>query len=144
MPIHYRNPHQQDVLTTNERRKEESYFYLWSKKKHSWFLWFQPSCSKSFTKMESSIPLTLPKQVCIMFAEEKSVTHKSTNARRAFLCVTDKRGDCSTYFLPGPAVQSICQQYSIFSFLTLFQITDNGTTHYFTINLSCSQIFMPQ
>lgn len=113
-------------------------------KKHRCFLWFQPSCSKSFTKMESSIPLTLPKQVCIMFAEEKSVTHKSTNTRRTFLCVTDKRSDCSTYFLPGPAVQSICQQYSIFSFLTLFQITNNGTTHYFTINLGCSQIFMSQ
>ena len=53
-------------------------------------------------------------------AEEKSVTHKTQNTRRAFLCVTDKRDNCSTYFLPGPAVQSICQQYSIFSFLTLF------------------------
>ena len=28
MFIHYRNPHQQDVLTVNERRKEETDFYL--------------------------------------------------------------------------------------------------------------------
>lgn len=33
-------------------------------------------------------------------AEEKSVTHKTQNTRRAFLCVTDKRDNCSTYFLP--------------------------------------------
>ena len=29
-------------------------------------------------------------------AEEKSVTHKTQNTRRAFLCVTDKRDNCST------------------------------------------------
>jgi len=28
MFIHYRNPHQQDVSTVNERRKEEKDFYL--------------------------------------------------------------------------------------------------------------------
>ena len=28
MFIHYRNPHQQDVSTVNERRKEETDFYL--------------------------------------------------------------------------------------------------------------------
>lgn len=40
-------------------------------------------------------------------AEEKSVTHKTQNTRRAFLCVTDKRDNCSTIirkskFPPNP------------------------------------------
>ena len=31
-------------------------------------------------------------------AEEKSVTHKTQNTRRAFLCVTDKRGTFIKYY----------------------------------------------
>ena len=66
-------------------------------------------------------------------AEEKSVTHKTQNTRRAFLCVTDKRDNCSTYFLPDTRC-----------IINMSAITDNSTAHNFTINLRCSQIFMSQ
>lgn len=78
-------------------------------------------------------------------AEEKSVTHKTQNTRRAFLCVTDKRDNCSTYFLPDTrCIINMSAIFNLFLSDTFFQITDNSTAHNFTINLRCSQIFMSQ
>ena len=89
--------HQQSILTTDERRKEETYFSLVGQKTVvfmvsviTWQTIYLNGIIHSFDLAKANMHV----------AEEKSVTHKTQNTRRAFLCVTDKRDNCSTYFLP--------------------------------------------
>ena len=97
MFIHNRNPHQQGVSAVDERRKEETYFSLVGQKTVvfmvsviTWQTIYLNGIIHSFDLAKANMHV----------AEEKSVTHKTQNTRRAFLCVTDKRDNCSTYFLP--------------------------------------------
>ena len=97
MPTHHRSPYQQGVSTANERRKEETYFSLVGQKTVvfmvsviTWQTIYLNGIIHSFDLAKANMHV----------AEEKSVTHKTQNTRRAFLCVTDKRDNCSTYFLP--------------------------------------------
>ena len=87
----------QSILTTDERRKEETYFSLVGQKTVvfmvsviTWQTIYLNGIIHSFDLAKANMHV----------AEEKSVTHKTQNTRRAFLCVTDKRDNCSTYFLP--------------------------------------------
>ena len=97
MSIHYQSSHRQDISTVDERRKEEMYFSLVGQKTVvfmvsviTWQTIYLNGIIHSFDLAKANMHV----------AEEKSVTHKTQNTRRAFLCVTDKRDNCSTYFLP--------------------------------------------